>query len=47
MLHHTDAAWGHEQIERAALEVVDEIRRTWFAGGDRELSPRQDPPCRS
>jgi creatinine amidohydrolase len=32
--HHTDAAWGQEQIERAVLEVVDEIQRTWFAGRD-------------
>jgi len=31
---HTDAAWGQEQIEQAALEVVDEVRRMWFAKRD-------------
>ena len=31
---HTDAAWGREQIERAALEVIDQVRGMWFAGRD-------------
>ena len=29
---HTDEAWGRTQIERAAHEVIEEVRSAWFNG---------------
>jgi len=29
--YRTNAEWGHNQIEQAAREVIDRIRREWFA----------------
>lgn len=30
--HHTDAAWGAAQMERAATEVLQEVADAWFGG---------------
>ncbi len=29
---HTDAGWARGVMERAAVEVIDEVNRTWFSG---------------
>ena len=28
--HHTDVAWGAEQMEMAAAEVIEDVREMWF-----------------